>query len=48
MLSDSYIEQALHAKPGMDYYLKLVLSILLAVAGCVLFLFIGLIGFVLF
>lgn len=48
MLSDSYVEQSIKAKPGNDFYLKLILSVLLAAIGCVLFLFIGLIGFVLF
>lgn len=48
MLSDSYYEQAIKAKPGSDFYLKLLLSVLLAVAGCVLVLFVGMIGLVLF
>lgn len=44
MLNDSYTEQAFAAKPGKDYYLKLVFSFLLAIVGGVLFLFIGVIG----
>lgn len=41
MLSDNYMEQAISAKPGKDYYIQLFLCILLAAAGILLFLFIG-------
>lgn len=48
MLSDSYIEQAISAKPGKDYYIQLFLCVLLAAAGFVLFLFIGALGLLVF
>lgn len=48
MFSDSYVEQAFRAKPAGDYYVKLFLSVLLAVAGCGAVFFSVLIGFVLF
>ena len=40
MLSDSYVEMAVKAKPGKDYYLKLTMSILLIAIGIFAFLFI--------
>lgn len=48
MLSDSYMEQAVSAKPGKNYYIQLFLCVLLAVAGIVLFLFTGALGLLVF
>lgn len=41
MLTDTYVEQSIKAKPGSDYYLKLVGCVAIMLLGVPLFLFVG-------
>lgn len=47
MLNDSYVEQALKAKPGNDFYVKLAISIWVIFMGIPVLFFIGGIGIIL-
>lgn len=48
MLSDSYIEQAIKARPGKEYYSRLALPFFVAILGAVSVLFIGILGVIIF
>jgi hypothetical protein len=48
MISDSYVEQALKAKPTGSYYGKMLLGVFLILLGAVLVLFTGAIGLLVF
>lgn len=47
MLNDSYVEQAIKAKPGNDFYLKLALAIWIIFMGIPVLCFVGGIGLIL-
>lgn len=48
MLSDSYIEQAVKARPGKDYYSRMSAPLIVAVIGAISVLFIGILGVLIF
>jgi len=47
MLNDSYVEQALKAKPGNDFYVKLAISIWVIFMGIPVLFFVGGVGIIL-
>ena len=48
MLSDSYIEQAIKARPGKDYYSRMSAPLIVAIIGAISVLFIGILGVFIF
>lgn len=48
MLSDSYIEQVIKARPGKDYYSRMSAPLIVAVIGAISVLFIGILGVFIF
>lgn len=47
MLNDSYVEQAFKAKPGNDFYIKIILALWVIFLGIPVLLFVGGIGIIL-
>lgn len=48
MIKDSYIEQAIKAKPGREYYIKIMIPLFVAIIGAISVMFIGVLGILIF